>query len=111
MDGNKLFKIAVKSLEDTVLETLVSNNMRDSDIDLLIPHQANLRIIQAIARRLNLPEEKVFVNIHKYGNTSSASIPIALDEANRDGRIKPGDLLLFSAFGAGLTWGTVLVRW
>ncbi len=111
MDGNKLFKIAVKSLEDVVVETLAHNNIEDSDIDLLIPHQANLRIIQAIAKRLNLPEEKVFVNIHKYGNTSSASIPIALDEANRSGRIKEGDLLLLNAFGAGLTWGAAAVRW
>ena len=111
MDGNKLFKIAVKSLEDVVLETLAHNNIEDSEIDLLIPHQANLRIIQAIAKRLNLPEEKVFVNIHKYGNTSSASIPIALDEANRSGRIKEGDLLLLNAFGAGLTWGAAAVRW
>ncbi len=111
MDGNKLFKIAVKSLEDTVVETLAHNKIEDSEIDLLIPHQANLRIIQAIAKRLNLPEEKVFVNIHKYGNTSSASIPIALDEANRSGRIKDGDLLLLNAFGAGLTWGAALVRW
>jgi 3-oxoacyl-[acyl-carrier-protein] synthase-3 len=111
MDGNKLFKIAVKSLEETVLETLEFNNIKDSEIDLFIPHQANLRIIQAIAKRLNLPDEKVFVNIHKYGNTSSASIPIALDEANRQGRIKDGDLLLFNAFGAGLTWGAALVRW
>jgi 3-oxoacyl-[acyl-carrier-protein] synthase-3 len=111
MDGNKLFKIAVKSLEDAVLETLAYNNIEDSELDLLIPHQANLRIIQAIAKRLNMPEEKVFVNIHKYGNTSSASIPIALDEANRGGRIKDDNLLLFNAFGAGLTWGAALVRW
>jgi len=111
MDGNKLFKIAIKSLEDSVLETLNFNNIKDHEIDLLIPHQANLRIIQAIAKRLNLPEERVFVNIHKYGNTSSASIPIALDEANRGGRIKEGNLLIFNAFGAGLTWGTALVRW
>ena len=111
MDGNKLFKIAVKSLEDTVVETLAHNNIEDSEIDLLIPHQANLRIIQAIAKRLSLPEEKVFVNIHKYGNTSSASIPIALDEANRSGRINEGDLVLLNAFGAGLTWGAALVRW
>jgi 3-oxoacyl-[acyl-carrier-protein] synthase-3 len=111
MDGNKLFKIAVKSLEDVVLEAIAHNNIKDSDIDLLIPHQANLRIIQAIAKRLNLPEEKVFVNIHKYGNTSSASIPIALDEANRAGRIQAGNLLLLNAFGAGLTWGSALVRW
>jgi len=111
MDGNKLFKIAVKSLEESVLETLAVNNIKNSEIDLLIPHQANLRIIQAIAKRLDLPEEKVYVNIHKYGNTSSASIPIALDEANREGRIKEGDLLIFNAFGAGLTWGAALVRW
>lgn len=111
MDGNKLFKIAVKSLEEAVLETLAFNNIQNGEIDLLIPHQANLRIIQAIAKRLNLPEEKVYVNIQKYGNTSSASIPIALDEANREGRIKDGDLLLFNAFGAGLTWGAALVRW
>ena len=111
MDGNKLFKIAVKSLEDAVLETLAFNNIESSEIDLLIPHQANLRIIQAIAKRLNLPDEKVYVNIHKYGNTSSASIPIALDEANRTGRIKEDNLLVFDAFGAGLTWGAALVRW
>lgn len=111
MDGNKLFKIAVKSLEDAVLETLAYNNIEDSELDLLIPHQANLRIIQAIAKRLNMPEEKVFVNIQKYGNTSSASIPIALDEANRGGVIKDDSLLLFNAFGAGLTWGAALVRW
>jgi 3-oxoacyl-[acyl-carrier-protein] synthase-3 len=111
MDGNRLFKIAVKSLGDTVIETLERNNIKESEIDLLIPHQANLRIIQAIAKRLNLPEEKVFVNIQKYGNTSSASIPIALDEAHREGRIREGSLVLFNAFGAGLTWGAVLVRW
>lgn len=111
MDGNKLFKIAVKSLEDSVLETLACNSIKNGEIDLLIPHQANLRIIQAIAKRLNLPDEKVFVNIHKYGNTSSASIPIALDEANREGRIKEGNLVVFNAFGAGLTWGAALVRW
>jgi len=111
MDGNKLFKVAVKSLEEAVLETLAFNNIDNSEIDLFIPHQANLRIIQAIAKRLNLPEEKVVVNIDKYGNTSSASIPIALDEANRGGRISDDNLLLFNAFGAGLTWGAALVRW
>ncbi len=94
-----------------MIETLERNNIKESEIDLLIPHQANLRIIQAIAKRLNLPEEKVFVNIQKYGNTSSASIPIALDEAHREGRIREGSLVLFNAFGAGLTWGAVLVRW
>jgi len=78
---------------------------------LLVPHQANDRIIQAIAKRLNLSSEKVFVNIHKYGNTSSASVPIALDEANRQGRIKENDLVLLDAFGSGFTWGSALIKW
>lgn len=111
MDGNKVFKIAVKALEDVVLEALAYNNLKSEEISLLIAHQANLRIIQAVAARLNLPEEKVYLNIHKYGNTSSASIPIALDEANREGRIKENDILLFNAFGAGFTWGASVVRW
>ena len=80
-------------------------------LDVLIPHQANFRIIDAIGRQLNLPMEKVYVNIDKYGNTSSASIPIALDEAVRTGRIKPGNHVMLVAFGAGLTWGAILMRW
>lgn len=111
MDGNKVFKIAVKSLEDCVVKILTQNNLTGEDIDLLIAHQANMRIIQAIAKRLDLPEEKVFVNIEKYGNTSSASVPIALDEANRQNKIHKSDLLLLNAFGAGFTWGSALVRW
>jgi 3-oxoacyl-[acyl-carrier-protein] synthase-3 len=111
MDGNRLFKLAVKALEDAVVSALASNGIQSHEIDMLIPHQANIRIIQAITKRLDLPEDKVVLNIEKYGNTSSASIPIALDEANRDGRIEPGNLLLFNAFGAGLTWGAALVRW
>ncbi len=111
MDGNKVFKIAVKSLEDAALKALEHNGVTGDDIDLLVPHQANDRIIQAIAKRLNLPPEKVFVNIHKYGNTSSASVPIALDEANRQNRIKDNDLILLDAFGAGFTWGSALIRW
>lgn len=111
MDGNKVFKIAVKSLEDAALKALEHNGFTGEDVDLLIPHQANDRIIQAIARRLSLGPEKVFVNIHKYGNTSSASVPIALDEANRQNRIKENDLLLLDAFGSGFTWGSALIRW
>lgn len=111
MDGNKVFKIAVKSLEEAALKALEHNNITGEDLDLLIPHQANDRIIQAIAKRLNLGTEKVFVNIHKYGNTSSASVPIALDEANRQGRIKEKDLVLLDAFGSGFTWGSALIRW
>jgi len=111
MDGNKVFKTAVKALEDCVIKILAQNNLTGDDIDLLIAHQANMRIIQAIAKRLELPSEKVFVNIEKYGNTSSASVPIALDEANRQHRIKKNNLLLMNAFGAGFTWGSALVRW
>ena len=111
MDGNKVFKLAVKALEDCVVKILSHNNLTSDAIDLLIAHQANLRIIQAIAKRLELPPEKVFINIEKYGNTSSASVPIALDEANRQNRIKPDDLILLNAFGAGFTWGSALVRW
>jgi 3-oxoacyl-[acyl-carrier-protein] synthase-3 len=111
MDGNKVFKIAVKSLSEAALKALEHNNVTGEDLDLLIPHQANDRIIQAIAKRLSLGPEKVFVNIHKYGNTSSASVPIALDEANRQGRIKEKDLVLLDAFGSGFTWGSALIRW
>lgn len=111
MDGNKVFKTAVKSLEDAALTALRHNNLTGEDIDLLISHQANLRIIQAIAKRLELPPEKVFMNIEKYGNTSSASVPLALDEANRQHRIKKNDLVLLDAFGAGFTWGSALLRW
>ena len=111
MDGNKVFKTAVKALEDCVVQILEKNNLSSDQISLLISHQANLRIIQAIAKRLDLPQDKVFVNIQKYGNTSSASVPIALDEANRQNRIKKNDLLLMNAFGAGFTWGSALVRW
>ncbi len=111
MDGNKVFKVAVKSLEEAALTALKKNGLTGKDIDLLISHQANFRIIDAIAKRLKLPAEKVFLNIERYGNTSSASIPIALDEANRQHRIRSNDLILLDAFGAGLTWGAALVRW
>jgi 3-oxoacyl-[acyl-carrier-protein] synthase-3 len=111
MRGNETFKIAVKTLENIALETLKKCNVKVSDLALLIPHQANLRIIQATASRLGLPMDKVMVNIDRYGNTSSASIPIALDEAVRMGRIRKGDYLLLEAFGAGLTWASSLIKW
>jgi len=111
MKGNETFKVAVRALEDVVQEALEHNKVKPEDIDLLIPHQANLRIIQAMAKRLDMPMEKVVITIHKYGNTSAASIPMALDEAVRDGRIKENDLLLLEAFGGGLTWASALIRW
>ncbi|MDP3047914.1 MAG: beta-ketoacyl-ACP synthase III [Thermodesulfovibrionales bacterium] len=111
MKGNETFKVAVRTLENLVARTLEENKLKASQISLLIPHQANLRIIQATAERLNIPMEKVFVNIDKYGNTSAASIPIALDEAVRQGRVRDGDYVLLEAFGGGLTWASVLIRW
>lgn len=111
MKGNETFKVAVRTLENLVERTLEENKLKPSQLSLLIPHQANLRIIQATADRLNLPPEKVFVNIDKYGNTSSASIAIALDEAVRQGRVRDGDYVLLEAFGGGLTWASVLIKW
>jgi 3-oxoacyl-[acyl-carrier-protein] synthase-3 len=111
MKGNETFKAAVRSLEDVVQEALEHNKVKPEDIDYLVPHQANLRIIQAMAQRLNMPMEKVVLTLPKYGNTSAASIPMALDEAVRDGRIRENHLLLFEAFGGGLTWASALVRW
>jgi len=111
MKGNELFKVAVRALEGVVQETLEFNKVKPEQIDYLIPHQANLRIIQAMATRLKMPMEKVVLTLPKYGNTSAASIPMALDEAVRDGRIKENHLLLFEAFGGGLTWASALVRW
>jgi 3-oxoacyl-[acyl-carrier-protein] synthase-3 len=111
MKGNETYKIAVKTLEEIAISTLKKNGVKLSQLSLLIPHQANIRIIQATAKRLGLPMEKVMVNIDKYGNTSSASIAIALDEALVTGRIRTGDYILMEAFGAGLTWGSALIKW
>lgn len=111
MRGNETFKVAVRTLEKVVIETLKANKIKPSELSLLIPHQANLRIIQATAQRLNLSMDKVVVNIDKYGNTSSASIPIALDEAVRIGRVRDGDYILLEAFGGGLTWASALIKW
>ncbi|MCE5194776.1 MAG: ketoacyl-ACP synthase III [Nitrospiraceae bacterium] len=111
MKGNETFKVAVRTLETLVIETLEENKLKPSQLSLLIPHQANLRIIQATADRLGLPQERVFVNLNKYGNTSAASIAIALDEAVQQDRIKNGDYIMLEAFGGGLTWASVLIKW
>jgi 3-oxoacyl-[acyl-carrier-protein] synthase-3 len=111
MKGNETFKIAVRSIEEVSRDVITASGLAASDIDLYIPHQANRRIIEAVGTRLGLRPEQVYINIDRVGNTSSASIPIALDEAVRSGRVHPGDTLLFAAFGAGLTWGAALLRW
>lgn len=111
MEGNDVFKHAVRAMEEAAFAALSANELSPSDISLFIPHQANRRIIDATGKRLGLSEDKVFVNLHNYGNTSSASIPIALDEANRAGRITPGDIVLLDAFGGGFTYGSALMRW
>ena len=111
MSGNKLFKIAVTRLEEAMEEALNFNNVSASDIDWLIPHQANLRIIMATAKKFKVPTEKIILTIEDQGNTSAASVPLALDIGIRDGRIKKGDLLLFDAFGAGLSWGAALITY
>ncbi len=110
MKGNEVYKVAVTTLGRVVLETLAANGIDKSQIDWLVPHQANIRIIEAIAKRLEMPMERVIVTLATHGNTSAASIPLALDAGIRDGRIKPGQQLLLAAFGGGLTWGSALVR-
>ena len=111
MKGNETFKVAVRTLEDIARATLAANHVEVEDLDLYIPHQANVRILKAVMERLGLPMEKVLLNLDRYGNTSAASIPIALDEAVREGRIKDGSLVMLGAFGAGLTWASAMIRW
>lgn len=111
MKGNETFKVAVRTMARACFEALEACNMKAEDVDLLIAHQANLRILQATQSRLKLKDEQVFINLDKYGNTSAASIPLALDEAIKAGRIKEGDNILFVAFGGGLTWGATIIRW
>jgi 3-oxoacyl-[acyl-carrier-protein] synthase-3 len=111
MEGNEVYKHAVRAMEEAAITALNFNGMTASDISLLIPHQANRRIIDAITKRLDIDVDRVFINLHRYGNTSSASIPIAMDEANRQGRLKQGGLLLLDAFGGGFTYGSALIRW
>lgn len=110
MAGNETFKHAVTKMADVCLETLEKNGRKLADVDLFISHQANMRIISAVGKRLGIPEEKVFVNLDRYGNTSAASIPIALAEAREKGLAREGDLVLLTGFGAGLTWGAALLR-
>ncbi len=110
MKGNEVFRMAVNTLGRIVDETLAANKMMKSDIDWLVPHQANTRIIAATAKKLKMPMDQVVVTVNKHGNTSAASVPLALDVAVRDGRIKPNELLLLEAFGGGFTWGAVLLR-
>jgi 3-oxoacyl-[acyl-carrier-protein] synthase-3 len=111
MKGNEVFKVAVNTLGRTVDETLEANGLQKHDIDWLIPHQANIRIIQATAKKLDMPMDRVVLTVQDHGNTSAASVPMALDVAVRDGRIQTGNLLLLEAFGGGFTWGSALVRW
>jgi 3-oxoacyl-[acyl-carrier-protein] synthase III len=111
MKGNETFKVAVRTLEEIARETLTANHVTVADLDLYVPHQANVRILKAVADRLGLPLEKVMLNLDRYGNTSAASVPIALDEAVRQGRITEGSLVMLGAFGAGLTWASALIRW
>ncbi len=111
MNGKEVFKSAVRVMETVCREMMEQHQLTPDQISLVIPHQANIRIIEALAGNLKLPMDKFFVNLDRYGNTSSATIPLALDEARRSGRVKPGDLTLLVAFGAGLTYGAALVRW
>jgi 3-oxoacyl-[acyl-carrier-protein] synthase-3 len=111
MDGRAVFRWAVAILCDTIQDVLKDSGLGAGDIDLYIPHQANIRIINAAIDVLHIPRSRVFNNLEKYGNTSAGSVPLALDEAVADGRIKPGNLVVLSGFGAGLAWGTAVLRW
>ena len=111
MEGNAVFKMAVNTLDQIVDETLDANGLQKSDVDWLVPHQANIRILQATAKKLDMPMERVVVTVDRHGNTSAASIPLALDTAVRDGRIQRGHMILMEAFGGGFTWGSALVKY
>jgi len=111
MSGSDVFKVAVKEMARAVTRVIDDAGLKPDDIALFVPHQANIRIIEAMSKRLGIGMDRVYLNIQKYGNTSSASVPLALDEANREGRIKPGDYVAMVAFGGGLIWGSALVRW
>jgi 3-oxoacyl-[acyl-carrier-protein] synthase-3 len=111
MDGRAVFRWAVAILCDTIQDVLDAAGLRPGDVDLYIPHQANIRIINAAVDVLHIPRSKVFNNLDRYGNTSAGSVPLALDEAVAEGRIQPGQLVVLSGFGAGLAWGTAVMRW
>jgi len=111
MNGREIYKFAVRVLPQAILEALDANGLAVADIDHIVPHQANARIVESVLERLGIPLEKCWMNLDRYGNTSSASLPISLDEANRAGRLKSGDLIAMMAIGAGMTWGSALMRW
>jgi 3-oxoacyl-[acyl-carrier-protein] synthase III len=111
MQGNEVFKVAVRSMAEVARTALEANGMTTADVDLFIPHQANIRILDATAKRIGLRDDQVYVNVDRFGNTSAATIPIALDEVVRAGRLKTGDILLLDAFGGGFTWAAALIRW
>ncbi len=111
MKGNQTFKVAVTNMAEVCSSLLADNGYTAKDVALVIPHQANIRIIHAVAKSLDIPEDKMYINVHRYGNTSAATVPIAMYEAQEEGRIKKGDLVLLAAFGGGLTWGSALIRW
>lgn len=111
MQGREVFKLAVNHFSDLINDTLIANNIKMTELDWLIPHQANLRIIESLAHKLHLPAAQVIVTLQQQGNTSAASIPLALDAAVRDGRIKKGQMILLAAFGGGITWGSALIKW
>ena len=111
MQGREVFKLAVNHFSDLISDTLIVNQVKLSELDWLIPHQANMRIIESLASKLQLPIEQVIITLQEQGNTSAASIPLALDAAVRDGRIKQGQLILMAAFGGGITWGSALIKW
>jgi 3-oxoacyl-[acyl-carrier-protein] synthase-3 len=110
-EGQAVYKVAVKSMADVSYEIMQKNNLTGDDVAYLVPHQANLRIIDATARRMGVGKEKVMINIHKYGNTTTATIPLCLTEYYRDGKIKKGDKLVLAAFGGGYTWGSMYLTW
>ncbi len=111
MNGREVYKYATRALPEVILEALAANGLKPGAIDHVISHQANVRIVESVVDKLGIPREKCWLNIDRYGNTSSASLPISLDEANRAGRLKPGDLVAMMAIGAGMAWGSALVRW
>ena len=111
MKGAEVFKVAVRMFADCAERILTRNGVTVADVSLFIPHQANLRIIEAAVKRVGLPMERVFVNVDRYGNTGAASVYVALEEAIAAGRVRPGDLVLLAAFGGGFAWGAVLIRW
>lgn len=111
MNGREVYKYAVRVMPDAILEALAANGLKPGAIDHVVSHQANVRIVESVVDRVGIPREKCWLNIDRYGNTSSASLPISLDEANRAGRLRPGDLIAMMAIGAGMAWGSALVRW